>query len=90
MDLQFEYKTDAERVQACHEREERLSAMTHNLNLIIGIQEKIEKFRLLSAQDYNVLDHVLSWVITDILHQQAETEYLLRVFGLGDKDEKTQ
>ncbi|KKN02457.1 hypothetical protein LCGC14_1117340 [marine sediment metagenome] len=88
MDLDFKYTTDAERVQACHEREERLSAMTCNLDLIAAIHEKIKRFRLLSAQDYNILDHVLDWIITDILHQQAETEYIERTFGV--KDEKTQ
>ena len=85
--LEFKYTTDAERVQACHEREERLTRLSDNIDLIVGKHEKIQKFYLLSAQDYNVLGNVLDWVILDILHQQAETEYIRKAFGIRGDDE---
>ncbi|KKN66067.1 hypothetical protein LCGC14_0475450 [marine sediment metagenome] len=82
--LDFEYKTDAERVQACHEREERLTVLSNNLDLIAAIHEKAIKYHELTIQDYTVLDSVLEWIITDILHQKAETEFIERTFGLGE------
>lgn len=85
--LSFKYTTDAERVQACHEREEQLTLLSDNIDKIAYVHEKIITRRsILIMRDYAILDHVLEWIITDILHQQAETEFIERTFGLEDSD----
>jgi len=73
----FTYKTDKERVQACHNREEHKVWLHEHIQEITEFHQKIRPFAL-QYPSGRLLDIVLTGVINDIYHAQAEQEYILR------------
>lgn len=74
----FDYKSDDERVRACHEREKCQTWMKDHISDIIGVHQKIRYRGGLTTKDLNLMDIVFNNVITDILHADAEQRYLMK------------
>lgn len=87
----FIYKTDKERVQACHEREKNQTWIHEHVKDIIDVHDLIKLGVTLEQKHRNLLNIVLNTTICDVFHQQAEEDYCLRMFGMEKlPDEKNE
>jgi len=83
IELPIRYKTDRDRVQACHEREKARTWMEEHIQEIVDLHQKLKKDNS-NHPDAKLLDIILHTVIADVFHTQAEQEYCLRMFGVVD------
>ena len=75
------YQDDREFVQACHSREETIATIGNDTNLkrLIGIHKKMVnhgKCIPCEERDSRFVTGILEFVITDVVHGIAQTDYL--------------
>ena len=83
----FMYKTDADRVSACHDHHKQKTLIHGRISGIIETHRHVQEAKtarqpeLLGMDDILIIDHLLNWLVVDIEHQKADAEYIERVFN---------
>jgi hypothetical protein len=74
----IKYNTEEERIQAGHERNRVHSDIGRRVGDIAKVHSKISERKSLTEQELALTLDVLQMAVCDVLHEDAETEFLLR------------
>lgn len=71
----IKFVDDAERVEACHNRNKEWSELREVVEALVVTHRNVKSKRLCDA-DFMILDNIMQTVISDIFHKDAEDIFL--------------